>query len=79
MCLGVPAKVLSIDGAIATVAIGEITYQANIGLLEEVQPGDFIILHAGFGIEIMDASEAEETIRLIEEIEQQNLRNDANG
>jgi len=70
MCLGVPAKVISIEGDIARVTIGEIEYQANIGLLEDVAPGDFIILHAGFGIEKVDPEEAAETVRLIKEIEQ---------
>ncbi len=69
MCLGVPARVIRVDNDQALVAIGEIEYQANIGLLEEVRPGDFILLHAGFGIEKVDPEEAEETIRLIREIE----------
>lgn len=70
MCLGIPAKVISLEGDIASVMIGEINYQANIALLEDVIPGDFIILHAGFGIEKIDPAEAEETMRLIRDIEQ---------
>lgn len=70
MCLGVPAKVISIEGSQASVMIGEIHYLANIELLDDVAPGDFIILHAGFGIEKVDPAEAEETMRLIREIEQ---------
>ncbi len=69
MCLGVPAKVIKVDNDLALVSIGEIEYQANIGLLEDVKPGDFIILHAGFGIEKVDPEEAAETMRLIQEIE----------
>jgi len=69
MCLGVPAKVIKVDNDLAQVSIGEIEYQANIGLLENVQPGDFIILHAGFGIEKVDPEEVAETMRLIREIE----------
>ena len=72
MCLGVPARVIRVDNDQALVTIGEIEYQANIGLLEEVRPGDFILLHAGFGIEKVDPEEAEETIRLIREIEKYN-------
>ncbi|MFH1160731.1 MAG: HypC/HybG/HupF family hydrogenase formation chaperone [bacterium] len=60
------------DNGQALVAIGEIEYQANIGLLEEVSPGDFILLHAGFGIGKVDPEEAAETIRLIREIEKNN-------
>ena len=69
MCLGVPAKVVSVEGDMASVMIGEITYKANIALLEDVVPGEFIILHAGFGIEKVDPEEAEETMRLIRDIE----------
>jgi len=72
MCLGVPAKVIRVEHDQALVAIGEITYQANIGLLEYVSPGDFILLHAGFGIEKVDPGEAVETLRLIREIENNN-------
>jgi len=70
MCLGVPAKVIRISGDEALVSIGGVEYMANIGLLESVGPGDYIILHAGFGIEKVDQDEALETIRLIREIEQ---------
>lgn len=69
MCLGVPARVISVNEGMASVMIGEITYSANVALLENVRPGDFIILHAGFGIERIDPEEAGETIRLIREIE----------
>ncbi|MBN1199331.1 MAG: HypC/HybG/HupF family hydrogenase formation chaperone, partial [Bacteroidales bacterium] len=34
MCLGVPAKVIRVEGEIATVLIGEVVYQANVALLE---------------------------------------------
>jgi hydrogenase expression/formation protein HypC len=69
MCLGVPARVVHVDGNMAEVRIGEVGYLANIGLLEHVVPGDYIILHAGFGIEKVDPEEAEATIRLVMEIE----------
>lgn len=69
MCLGIPAKVISVEGDMAVVMIGEIEYKANTALLEDVLPGDFIILHAGFGIEKVDPAEADETMRLIRDIE----------
>ncbi len=68
MCLGVPALVLSIEGAEAEVMLGEVKYRANLGLLEGVVPGDYIILHAGFAIARLDPGEAQETIRLIRDI-----------
>ncbi|MBM3403835.1 MAG: HypC/HybG/HupF family hydrogenase formation chaperone [Bacteroidetes bacterium] len=68
MCLGVPAKVISVDGNMAGVEIGGVTYQARIDLLDEVLPGDYVILHAGFAIEKVDEAEAAETIRLFKEV-----------
>jgi hydrogenase expression/formation protein HypC len=70
MCLAIPAKVLSVDGASAKVSIEDVEYTASLLLLDNVQPGDFIMLHAGFAIEKVDASEAAETLRLLNEIEQ---------
>jgi hydrogenase expression/formation protein HypC len=70
MCLGVPARVKSIEGSEATVSLGDVEYKASLLLLNDVQVGDFIILHAGFAIEKVDQKEADETIRLIREMEQ---------
>jgi hydrogenase expression/formation protein HypC len=69
MCLGVPAKVVEVKGDTARVTIGEVTYTANISLLDELTVGDYIILHAGFAIEKLDPEEAAETFRLIDEME----------
>jgi hydrogenase expression/formation protein HypC len=79
MCLGVPAKVIRVDQDQALVRIGEIEYQANIGLLEDVLPGDYILLHAGFGIEKVDPEQAAEAIRLIRAIEEQTDLSDGNA
>lgn len=68
MCLAIPAKVLSVDGATALVTIEGVEYQASLLLLDHVQPGDFVMLHAGFAIEKVDADEAAETMRLLNEI-----------
>ncbi len=68
MCLGVPARVIHIDGSEATVALGSVEYKASLLLLNNVNPGDYVLLHAGFAIEKIDPVEAEETIRLFHEI-----------
>jgi hydrogenase expression/formation protein HypC len=69
MCLAIPAKVISIDGSSALVAIEDVKYTASLLLLENVSPGDFVLLHAGFAIEKIDPQEAAETMRLLIEIE----------
>ncbi len=68
MCLAIPAKVMSVHGQSALVTIEDVEYQASLLLLDDVQPGDFIMLHAGFAIQKVDAGEAEETLRLLNEI-----------
>jgi hydrogenase expression/formation protein HypC len=70
MCLAIPAKVVSVDGASAKVTIEDVEYTASLLLLDNVNPGDFILLHAGFGIEKIDPEEAAETLRLLNEIEE---------
>ena len=69
MCLGVPARIISIEGEMATVSVGGVEYSASLGLLPEAVMGDYVIIHAGFAIEKVDPGEALETIRLIREIE----------
>jgi len=68
MCLGVPAKVVRIEGQEATVAIGSVEYQSSLLLMDDVKVGDYILLHAGFVIEKIDPAEAEETTRLFNQI-----------
>ena len=68
MCLAIPAKVISTEGTFALVTIEDVEYRASLLLLEDVHPGDFVMLHAGFAIEKVDAAEAAETLRLLNEI-----------
>lgn len=68
MCLAIPAKVVSVDGKSAKVSIEDVEYTASLLLLDDVKPGDYIMLHAGFAIEKVDPEEAAETLRLLNEI-----------
>ena len=68
MCLAIPAKVISVEGSSALVTIEDVEYRASLLLLDDVHPGDFVMLHAGFALEKVDAEEAAETLRLLNEI-----------
>ena len=68
MCLAVPAKVLSLDGSMATVDISGNRLDANVALLPEVAIGDYVMVHAGFAISKYEPEDAQETLRLFEEI-----------
>lgn len=66
MCLAVPGKVLEIDGDRAKVDYGGVVREANISLVP-AKVGDYVVVHAGFAIEIMDTDEAEKVIELWDE------------
>lgn len=69
MCLGIPMKVLSRDGEMVTAEIDGVSREASLMLLEEeVNPGDYVIVHAGFAISKLDEGYAEETLRMMREI-----------
>ena len=68
MCLSIPAKIVSINGNIARVAIGSTVTQASLQLVENAKIGDYVLLHTGFAIEIINEKEAMETIKLLNEV-----------
>ncbi len=68
MCLSIPAEVLSIDGDMAEVSVGGTMYNASIRLVEDVDVGDFILIHSGYGIAKIDEAEANDTLNLMQEI-----------
>jgi hydrogenase expression/formation protein HypC len=70
VCLAIPGKIIEIDKnkEHATVDYGDGTKRkANISLVD-VKEGDYILVHAGFAIQIVDESEAEETLKLFREM-----------
>jgi len=68
MCLSIPAKIVSIDGHMAKVSIGNTISDASLQLVENAQIGDYVLLHTGFAIEILNEEQADETLRLLNEI-----------
>lgn len=69
MCLAVPAKVLSIQGQEAEVDIGGVRRRISIVLTPDVHDGDYVLIHTGFAINVVDEQEAQETLKLFAEIE----------
>ena len=68
MCLAIPALVKSIEGYMAEVDIDGVTRQVSVQLTPEVNVGDYVLLHTGYAINIIDPAEAEETLKLLREI-----------
>lgn len=70
MCLAIPGKIVDIDAEQerAVVDYGDGTKrEANITLVE-VRIGDYVLVHAGFAIQVLDEKDAEETLDLFREI-----------
>lgn len=67
MCLAVPGRVVEVDGDQASVDFGGVRRRVNISLVD-VRPGDWVVVHAGFAIQTMDEEEAQETLKLWEEL-----------
>lgn len=69
MCLGVPAKVVEKKANdTARVDVNGNRTEINIRLTPEVEPGQYVLVHAGFAMEIIDESIALETMRYLEEM-----------
>ena len=65
MCVAVPVEILSIDGTNAVVDMSGVHRKVSIYLTPEAKVGDYVLLHAGFAIQVMDVNEAKETIELL--------------
>jgi hydrogenase expression/formation protein HypC len=69
MCLALPAQVLSVDKAAETalVALGPVKKEISTALLDEVAPGDYVLIHVGYALHKVSPEEAERTLAMIRE------------
>lgn len=68
MCLAIPVRIKSIDGTDAEVEIGGTTRKTSLMLTPAARVGDYVLLHAGYAINILDQAEAEETLAIFAEM-----------
>jgi hydrogenase expression/formation protein HypC len=68
MCLAVPGKIIEIDGTTAQVDFGGVTREASLILVPDAIVGEYVLVHAGFAIELLNEGEAEETLKLFREL-----------
>ncbi|MCK4679680.1 HypC/HybG/HupF family hydrogenase formation chaperone [bacterium] len=68
MCLAVPGRILEIDGDTARVDFGGVTREANVILVPEAAVDSYVLVHAGFAIQVLNEAEAEETLSLFREL-----------
>ena len=67
MCLAVPAEIKSVEGTTAEVDFGGVVRSVNLSLVS-AKVGDYVIVHAGYAIEVLDREEAEKTLELFREL-----------
>lgn len=65
MCLAVPVQVVSVDGNEAEVEIGGVKRKVSITLTPDARVGDYVLLHTGYAISVIDEAEAQETLKLL--------------
>ena len=75
MCLAIPGKIVEIVDAenhLAKVDVGGVKRSVNIGMLDEdgIGVGDYVLIHVGFAMSKIDEQQAEETLRVLQEIGQ---------
>lgn len=76
MCLSIPAKVEKIEGDMAIVSVGGTEYNASLQMVDDVNIGDYILLHTGFALQKISEEEALETLKVFEEFEDLNKQMD---
>ena len=68
MCLAIPALVSELlPDDMAKVSLDGVTKEISIAMVEDVKPGDYVIIHVGYALSKIDAEEAEKTLALLAE------------
>ncbi|MDO0823145.1 HypC/HybG/HupF family hydrogenase formation chaperone [Desulfosporosinus nitroreducens] len=68
MCLAVPGRVLSIDGNMGIIEVGNLKRNVFLHLIPEVSVDNYVLVHAGCAIQKLDEEEAEITLNILKEL-----------
>jgi hydrogenase expression/formation protein HypC len=71
VCLAIPGQIVELAPAadgLAVVAVAGVRRTVNVSLLEDPRPGDWVLIHVGFALQIVDEQEAQATLRLLEQM-----------
>jgi len=68
MCLAIPAQIKSVRGLEADVEIGGVGRTISLWLTPEARLGDYVYVHTGYSISVVDEAEALESLRLLHEL-----------
>jgi len=70
VCLAVPLRIEAIEGEMATVELGGVRRRVSLILTPEARAGDYVIVHTGFALSVLDEQEAQETLELFRAMEE---------
>ena len=73
MCLAVPAKIQKVEKMNAIVDFGGVAKRISLGIIDGVKKGDYVLIHAGFAIGKVEKEEAEDTLKILEELRKATL------
>jgi hydrogenase expression/formation protein HypC len=71
MCLAIPGQIdefVDEPNGLARVVVAGVRRTINVGLFDDVEPGDWVLIHVGFAISRIDEAEAEATLRLLQDM-----------
>lgn len=72
MCIGIPGQILEIytknNFQMGKIDFGGITKEVCLAYVPEANPGEYVLVHAGFAISLMNQDEAAETLHLLQEV-----------
>lgn len=70
MCLAIPGQVVDVRDGAATIDMMGVRRDISLSLTPSARIGDWVLVHAGFAIEVIDAEQAEETIQIVRELDE---------
>jgi hydrogenase expression/formation protein HypC len=70
MCVAIPARIKAITGSMADVEVGGVVRTVSLWLTPEARKDDYVLVHAGFAIHVIDEQEARETLKLFQQLEE---------
>ncbi|MDY3982409.1 MAG: HypC/HybG/HupF family hydrogenase formation chaperone [Veillonellaceae bacterium] len=70
MCLAVPAQLVKVNGYIGTIELGGVRRDCSLMLVSDAKVGDWVLVHAGCAVQIVDENEAKATIDAFQELEE---------
>ena len=68
MCIAIPAEIVTIDGHKGDVDMAGVQMRVSLMLTPEAKVGDYVLVHTGYAINVIDKEAAEETLKLLEEM-----------